>query len=62
VRIDLARKLLEETDVPLKTVAFRCGFSSAPQMRMTFLRQLGTSPKEYRERFRWDEIPAPQFV
>lgn len=62
VRIDFARKLLEETDVPLKTVAFRCGFSSAPQMRMTFLRQLGTSPKEYRERFRWDEIPAPQFV
>ncbi|MGO4380967.1 GlxA family transcriptional regulator [Pseudoduganella sp. RAF19] len=52
VRIDFARKLLEETDVPLKTVAFRCGFNSATQMRMIFLRQIGSSPKDYRERFR----------
>lgn len=52
LRIDVARKLLEETDVPLKTVAFRCGFSSAAQMRMSFARQLGTTPRLYRERFR----------
>ncbi|MFL9878388.1 GlxA family transcriptional regulator [Herbaspirillum rhizosphaerae] len=51
VRIDFARKLLEETDVPLKTVAFRCGFSTATQMRMIFSRQLNTTPKLYRERF-----------
>ncbi|MES2162942.1 MAG: GlxA family transcriptional regulator [Pseudomonadota bacterium] len=55
VRIDFARKLLEETDVPLKTVAFRCGFSSATQMRMIFARQLATTPKLYRERFRADD-------
>jgi transcriptional regulator GlxA family with amidase domain len=54
VRIDFARKLLEETDVPLKTVAFRCGFSNATQMRMIFSRQLSTTPKLYRERFRPD--------
>jgi transcriptional regulator GlxA family with amidase domain len=52
VRIDFARKLLEETDVPLKTVAFRCGFHNATQMRMIFSRQLSTTPKLYRERFR----------
>lgn len=52
VRIDFARKLLEETDVPLKTVAFRCGFHNATQMRMSFSRQMGTTPKQYRERFR----------
>jgi len=52
VRIDFARKLLEETDVPLKTVAFRCGFSNATQMRMIFSRQLGTTPKLYRASFR----------
>ncbi|KQV85079.1 AraC family transcriptional regulator [Massilia sp. Root351] len=52
VRIDFARKLLEETDVPLKTVAFRCGFNNATQMRMSFSRQMGTTPKLYRERFR----------
>lgn len=52
VRIDFARKLLEETDVPMKTVAFRCGFHTPTQMRMIFSRQLGTTPKQYRERFR----------
>jgi transcriptional regulator GlxA family with amidase domain len=57
VRIDFARKLLEETDVPLKTVAFRCGFRNTTQMRMIFSRQLSTTPKLYRERFRTDDIP-----
>lgn len=52
VRIDFARKLLEETDVPLKTVAFRCGFNTAEKMRLIFSRQLDTTPKAYRERFR----------
>jgi transcriptional regulator GlxA family with amidase domain len=52
LRIDFARKLLEETDVPLKTVAFRCGFHNATRMRMIFSRQLQTTPKLYRERFR----------
>jgi transcriptional regulator GlxA family with amidase domain len=60
VRIDFARKLLEETDVPLKTVAFRCGFNSATQMRMIFLRQLGSSPKDYRERYRVDYNKAEE--
>ncbi len=56
VRIDFARKLLEETDVPLKTVAFRCGFHTATQMRMIFSRHLNTTPKLYRERFRADDF------
>jgi transcriptional regulator GlxA family with amidase domain len=55
VRIDFARKLLEETDVPMKTVAFRCGFNNATQMRMIFSRQLSTTPKLYRERFRAED-------
>ena len=52
VRIDFARKLLEETDLPMKTVAFRNGFHSATQMRMIFSRLLNTTPQLYRERFR----------
>ncbi|MEO7578619.1 MAG: GlxA family transcriptional regulator [Massilia sp.] len=52
LRIDVARKLLEETDVPLKTVAFRCGFQSATQMRMIFSRRLSTTPRLYREGLR----------
>lgn len=52
VRVDFARKLVEETDVPLKTVAFRCGFNGATQMRASFARVLGTTPKRHRENFR----------
>ena len=52
VRIDFARKLLEETELPMKTVAFRSGFHSATQMRMIFSRQLSTTPMLYRERLR----------
>jgi transcriptional regulator GlxA family with amidase domain len=58
VRIDFARKLLEETDVPLKTVAFRSGFHSATHMRIIFSRRLDTTPKEYRQRYREEEVPA----
>ncbi|NGZ83141.1 GlxA family transcriptional regulator [Duganella aceris] len=52
VRIDFSRKLLEETDLPMKTVAYRSGFHSATQMRMIFTRQLDTTPMRYRERHR----------
>ena len=52
VRIDFSRKLLEETDLPLKTVAFRCGFHNSNQMRFIYARRLDTTPREYRERFR----------
>lgn len=58
LRIDFARKLLDETDLPLKTVAFRCGFRNATQMRMIFSRQLGATPKQYRERQRADDVAA----
>jgi transcriptional regulator GlxA family with amidase domain len=52
VRIDHSRKLLEETDLPLKTIAFRCGFHNSNQMRFIYARRLDTTPREYRERFR----------
>lgn len=52
VRVEFSRKLLEETDLPLKTVAFRCGFHSANHMRVIFTKRLDTTPREYRQRFR----------
>jgi transcriptional regulator GlxA family with amidase domain len=52
VRVDAARKLLEETDAPLKTVAFDCGFHSAAHMRTTFSRRIKVTPQQYRQRFR----------
>jgi transcriptional regulator GlxA family with amidase domain len=52
VRVDYSRKLLEETDLPMKTVAFRCGFHSGNHMRTIFSRRMATTPREYRLRFR----------
>jgi len=60
VRIDHSRKLLEETDLPLKTVAFRCGFHNSNQMRFIYARRLDTTPREYRENFRRQQIAPPE--
>ncbi|NIE62290.1 GlxA family transcriptional regulator [Burkholderia sp. Ax-1719] len=54
VRVDSARKLLAESDAPLKTVAYECGFHSASHMRTTFARRLNVTPQQYRQRFRAD--------
>jgi transcriptional regulator GlxA family with amidase domain len=51
-RVDAARRLLEDTDTPLQRVASRCGFASPDTMRRAFMRQIGTGPGDYRERFR----------
>jgi transcriptional regulator GlxA family with amidase domain len=51
-RIDAARGRLEAGDLPLKVVAYDCGFHSAEHMRMTFVRRLGLTPSDYRARFR----------
>lgn len=50
-RIDLARRLLSEGDLPVKSIAFKCGFSTADQMRTGFRKYLAVTPKEYRDRF-----------
>lgn len=52
VRVDTARQLLEASDAPLKTVAFKCGFHSATHMRTIFARRLNVTPMQYRQRFR----------
>jgi transcriptional regulator GlxA family with amidase domain len=50
-RIDRARQLLESTDLPLKTVAFRSGFGSVRHMRLLFSEKLGLTPVQYRQQF-----------
>src|SRR3984893_11560136 len=51
-RLDAARRLLEDSDVPLQRVASRCGFGSTDTMRRAFMRRIGTGPHDYRARFR----------
>ncbi|MDR6292279.1 MULTISPECIES: GlxA family transcriptional regulator [Inquilinus] len=52
LRIEAARRRLEETDLPGETVARSCGFGNADGMRRAFLRRIGVAPSDYRERFR----------
>ncbi|MET0221390.1 MAG: GlxA family transcriptional regulator [Tardiphaga sp.] len=51
-RIDTARNRLEASDLPLKVVAYDCGFGSAEHMRQVFVRRLGVTPSQYRLSFR----------
>jgi transcriptional regulator GlxA family with amidase domain len=50
-RIDCARNLLETTELPLKTVAYKSGFGSVRHMRFLFAEKLGLTPAQYREQF-----------
>jgi transcriptional regulator GlxA family with amidase domain len=51
-RVDAARNLLEGSEIPLKTVAYDCGFGNPERMRAVFCRRLGLSPAQYRDSFR----------
>jgi transcriptional regulator GlxA family with amidase domain len=50
-RLDAARRLLEDSSLPLKTLAFESGFGNVSVMRRAFLRSLGIRPQDYRTRF-----------
>lgn len=52
VRVETARRLLEDTDEGVEAVAAMSGFGTSETMRRTFLRVLRASPTEYRSRFR----------
>jgi transcriptional regulator GlxA family with amidase domain len=51
-RVLEARRLLEESDLPVETIAWRCGFGSAASLRDHFRRAVDTTPTAYRGSFR----------
>jgi len=51
VRVDEARRLLVETDLPLKDITARTGLGDASTMWRAFMQCLGVTPAEYRQRF-----------
>ncbi|MFI0790736.1 GlxA family transcriptional regulator [Streptomyces lydicus] len=57
VRLEAARRHLEDTVDGVAQVARRCGYGTPEAMRRAFLRVLGASPAEYRRRF---QPAAPQ--
>jgi transcriptional regulator GlxA family with amidase domain len=51
IRVEAARRHLEETEHRIESIAEDSGFSSEEQMRCAFIRILGIPPREYRMRF-----------
>ena len=50
-RVLEARRLLEESDLPVETVALRAGFGNAASLRDHFRRATATTPTAYRRTF-----------
>jgi len=50
-RVLHARRLLEDTSLPVEDIAERCGFGSAALLRHHFNRVVGVAPKDYRRTF-----------
>jgi transcriptional regulator GlxA family with amidase domain len=51
VRLEAARRALEDSAAPIAVVARACGFGTPETLRRAFLRALGVGPAEYRRRF-----------
>jgi transcriptional regulator GlxA family with amidase domain len=51
LRVEMARRRLEETQHSLKQIAGECGFGNTKSMRGVFRRALRITPGEYRQRF-----------
>jgi transcriptional regulator GlxA family with amidase domain len=51
VRLETARRLLEDSGDGVEEIARRCGYGTPESMRRAFLRGVGVGPAEYRRRF-----------
>ena len=51
LRLEAARRALQQSTAGLKEVASRCGFGSAEVLRRAFIRALHVTPSAYRARF-----------
>jgi transcriptional regulator GlxA family with amidase domain len=58
-RVLEARRLLEESDLPIDEVAWRAGFGTAASLREHFRRATATTPTAYRRSFRPVATMAP---
>src|SRR5438094_485499 len=58
LRIDAARRRLEESQNSMKAVAAECGFGNVNSMRNAFQRALKIPPGQYRRHFRHVRCPV----
>ena len=56
VRLEAARRGLEDTGDGIEQVARCCGYGTPEAMRRAFIRALGVSPAGYRQRFRTQHV------
>jgi two-component system response regulator YesN len=52
VRLDEAKRLLEETDLPVTVLSGRVGFENERTFLRFFKRETGQTPREFRQRAR----------
>ena len=62
LRLEAARRALEEGSAPIAAIARAAGFGDEERMRRSFLRHLGVAPQHYRQRFSRgaDRPPLPR--
>lgn len=58
MRLEAARRAIEDTDLPVKRVAALVGLRSEQSLRRIFRRNLGVCPMDYRARFSRHPAPA----
>jgi transcriptional regulator GlxA family with amidase domain len=58
VRVESARRRLEDSIASVDEIAAACGFGTAETMRRSFLRVLRVTPSDYRYRFRSERASA----
>jgi transcriptional regulator GlxA family with amidase domain len=51
-RVEAARRILEDSETPIKIVASLCGFADQAGLRRAFLRRINITPAEYRQNLR----------
>ncbi len=52
LRVEIARKYLEDSDLSMEQIAEKCGLGGLVSMRRTFMRHMMVSPSDYRRTFR----------
>jgi transcriptional regulator GlxA family with amidase domain len=52
IRLEAAKNMMMQTDLPVESIAVNCGFHNSEQMRRSFQRTLNTSPQQYRSNFK----------
>jgi transcriptional regulator GlxA family with amidase domain len=60
IRLETARRRLEESDHSVEAVALAAGFGSAETMRRVFISNLAVSPTDYRRRFGRSHEGSPE--